>query len=220
MQCYRKPTTVSICASEAAHSSLLNRGIRRTESYSSTLVSLSLQWLEARTRSRALINVIIFPASDIAFGDTGIRRSVINRLKELYPSLYDETNVVLSSTHEHAGPGGYTENLLSQITSLGYVRETAEAIVQGTLLAVQHAHRNLAPGSLAVGNITVLDGNINRSPSAYLANPPEERSRYNGDQDKTLTLLRFLDSQGNKKGFLSFYAVHGTSLYNVISSPF
>ncbi|KAH9976114.1 Neutral/alkaline nonlysosomal ceramidase [Lactifluus volemus] len=186
------------------------------------MLSQTDKGLHMRQRSRAFIiaealnstNRVVFINADIAFGDTGIRRSVINHLKELYQGLYDETNVVLSSTHQHAGVGGYTENLLPQITSLGYVRETAEAIVQGTLRAVQRAHKNLAPGSLALGNATVADGNINRSPSAYLANPSEERGGYNSDQDKTLTLLRFHDSQGNKIGFLSFYAVHGTSLYH------
>ena len=60
-----------------------------------------------------------------------------------------------------------------------------------------------------------MDGNRNRSPSAYLANPAEERARYEYDQDKDLTLLRFDDASGNARGFLSFYAVHGTSIYEV-----
>jgi hypothetical protein len=38
---------------------------------------------------------------------------------------------------------------------------------------------------------------------------------YPYDQDKELTLLRFDDENGNARGFLSFFAVHGTSLYNV-----
>jgi neutral ceramidase len=159
--------------------------------------------------------VIVFWRSDIAFGDTGIRRSVISRLAELFPSVYDERNVAIVGTHQHAGVGGYPENLLPQITSLGYVPETAAAIVQGTVLAVQRAHANLAPGSLGLGNVTVTDANRNRSPSAYLANPPEERAQYDGDQDTALTLLRFVDANGARIGFLSFFPVHGTSLYEV-----
>lgn len=46
----------------------------------------------------------------------------------------------------------------------------------------------------------------------------EERARYQYDQDKDMTVLRFDDSQGNARGFLSFLAVHGTSLYNVCAS--
>ena len=74
---------------------------------------------------------------------------------------------------------------------------------------------SLAPGEHSCGNTTVLDGNINRSPFAYLANPAAERARYEHDQDKDMTLLRFDDQSGNARGFLSFYPVHGTSIYEV-----
>ncbi|TFY57319.1 hypothetical protein EVG20_g8593, partial [Dentipellis fragilis] len=167
----------------------------------------SLLRLHARLAHAAIIFV------DIAMGDTGVRRSIVSQLSSLYPGVYDNTNIALVSTHQHSGVGGYLENLLPQITSLGYVKETADAIVQGTVLAVQRAHANLAPGKLSLGNTSVVDGNINRSPSAYLANPADERAKYQYDQDKDLTLLRFDDASGNARGFLSFFAVHGTSLY-------
>ncbi|KAJ3969998.1 Neutral/alkaline nonlysosomal ceramidase [Lentinula raphanica] len=177
--------------------------------------------LHMRQRSRVFIvaeqdnpsNTIVFINADIAMGDTGVRRSIVSNLTTLYPGLYTNENIAFVGTHQHSGVGGYLENLLPQITSLGYVAATANAIVQGTVLAVQRAHDSLAPGSLSLGNTTVLNANINRSPSAYLANPAEERARYEFDQDKELTLLRFDDTSGNARGFLSFFAVHGTSLY-------
>ncbi|THH28983.1 hypothetical protein EUX98_g5201 [Antrodiella citrinella] len=146
-------------------------------------------------------------------GDTGVRRTIVSELSTQYPGLYTNENIALSSTHQHSGVGGYLEDLLPQLTSLGYVKQTADAIVAGTVLAVQRAHDSLAPGTLSLGNTTVLDANINRSPSAYLANPADERARFEYDQDKELSLLRFDDAQGNARGFLSFFPVHGTSLY-------
>ena len=151
-------------------------------------------------------------------GDTGIRRSIVKALSSQFPDLYNNDNIALVSTHQHSGVGGYLENLLPQITALGYVKQSADAIVAGTVLAVQRAHNSLAPGKLSVGNTTVLDGNINRSPFAYLANPAAERARYEHDQDKDMTLLRFDDQSGNARGFLSFYPVHGTSIYEVCSA--
>jgi len=152
-------------------------------------------------------------------GDTGIRRSIVSTLSAKYPDLYNKDNIAVVSTHQHSGVGGYVENLLPQLTSLGYVKQTADAIVTGTVLAVQRAHDSLAPGSLSLGNTTVLDGNINRSPSAYLANPADERARYQYDQDKDMSLLRFDDANGKARGFLSFFPVHGTSLYIVSEFP-
>ncbi|TFK19427.1 ceramidase [Coprinopsis marcescibilis] len=136
-----------------------------------------------------------------------------NRIVFINAGLYNDQNIAFVGTHSHAGVGGYLENLLPQITSLGYVKQTADAIVDGTVLAVQRAHASIAPGRLSVGSTNIVDGNINRSPIAYLANPAEERARYQYDTDKELTLLRFDDDNGNARGFLSFFPVHGTSLY-------
>lgn len=148
-------------------------------------------------------------------GDTGVRRTIISQLSSLYPGVYSKDNVAFVATHSHAGVGGYVENLLPQITSLGYVKETADAIVAGTVRAVQRAHGSLAPGRLRLGNATVLDANVNRSPTAYLANPAEERAKYQYDVDKDMTVLRFDDESGKARGLLSFFPVHGTSLYIV-----
>ncbi|KAL1940348.1 hypothetical protein VTO73DRAFT_8920 [Trametes versicolor] len=177
--------------------------------------------LHMRQRSRAFIvadasnssNRFVFINADIAMGDTGVRRSIVAALSAQYPGLYTNDNIALSSTHQHSGVGGYLEDLLPQITALGYVKAAADAIVAGTVLAVQRAHNSLAPGKLSLGNTSVVDGNRNRSPSAYLANPAAERAQYEFDQDKDLTLLRFDDASGSARGFLSFYAVHGTSIY-------
>ncbi|KAF9041756.1 Neutral/alkaline nonlysosomal ceramidase [Hymenopellis radicata] len=176
--------------------------------------------LHMRQFSRAFIvadsdltNRFVFINADIAMGDSGVRRSIVSRLSTLYPGLYSDSNIALIGTHQHSGVGGYLENLLPQITALGYVPQTANAIIDGTVLAVQRAHESLAPGSLSVGNTTILDANINRSPSAYLANPQAERDRYQYDQDKDITVLRFDDASGNARGLLSFFAVHGTSIY-------
>ena len=152
--------------------------------------------------------------SDIAMGDTGVRRTIVSELSSQFPGLYSDSNIAFVGTHQHSGVGGYLENLLPQITALGYVNASAAAIIQGTVLAAQRAHASLSPGTLSVGNTTIPDGNRNRSPSAYLANPEEERARYEFDQDKDFTLVRFDDAEsGNARGFLSFFAVHGTSIY-------
>ncbi|KAF7348448.1 Neutral ceramidase [Mycena venus] len=175
--------------------------------------------LHQRQRARAFIvgetattaNRIVFVNADIAMGDTGIRRAILAALAAKYGTLYTAQNVAISSTHQHSGVGGYLENVLPQITSLGFVPQTYNAIVQGVLLAIDRAHASLAPGTLAIGNTTVAGGNINRSPTAYLANPAAERAMYvseGGDQDKIMSLLSF-----GSRGFLSFFPVHGTSLY-------
>lgn len=146
---------------------------------------------------RFSVKLYIYPYSintDIAMSDTGIRRTIVSELEARFQSLYTNANVALVGTHSHSGVAGYAENLLLQLSSLGYINQTAQAIIDGTVLAVQRAHESLKPGSLSLGSGTVLDANINRSPSAYVANPKEERERYEYNVDKEMTVLRFDDS--------------------------
>ncbi|QRV98314.1 hypothetical protein RhiJN_26333 [Ceratobasidium sp. AG-Ba] len=160
---------------------------------------------------------ILFVNSDLQSGDTAVRKGILDRLQVLYPGLYTEANFALVGTHSHAGVAGFLNNLLPQLTSLGFVKQTYDAIVNGTVLAVQRAHESLALGTLSVGNVTVLDTNINRSPFAYEANPASERAKLQFEtiflQIPELHLLKFKSSNGTDRGFLSFFPVHGTSLY-------
>lgn len=79
-------------------------------------------------------------------------------------------------------------------------------------------------GTLAYADTNItgdLDANINRSPYSYLANPADERAKYEYDVDKGLTMLRFQRaSDGLNIGVLSWHAVsehHNISLRKVIS---
>ncbi|EEQ87912.2 alkaline ceramidase [Blastomyces dermatitidis ER-3] len=158
----------------------------------------------------------VYLVLDNAMGDTAIRQGILDGLRALGGEYtrYGKMNVAVTGTHSHAGPGAWLNYLLPQITSLGFDKQSYRAIVDGALLSIKRAHENLAPGRLSFGSIEVEDGAINRSPSAYIANPEEEKKRYNSDVDKTLTLLKF-DRIADQKtiGILTFYPVHGTSLF-------
>lgn len=58
----------------------------------------------------------------------------------------------------------------------------------------------------------ILDAGINRSPSAYLNNPEEERRKYKYDTDKEMTLLKFVDDEWGPVGSFNWFATHGTSM--------
>jgi neutral ceramidase len=153
---------------------------------------------------------------DTQSGDTAIRHGILQGLADLGPeyAVYSKNNVAVTGTHSHSGPGAWLNYLLPQITSNGFSKESYQAIVDGSILAIQRAHESIAPGSLSFGTTKVTDANINRSPAAYLENPEAERAKYSDDVDKELTLLEFRAAENDKTlGFLSWFPVHGTSLY-------
>ncbi|KAH6649891.1 Neutral/alkaline nonlysosomal ceramidase [Chaetomium tenue] len=163
----------------------------------------------------------VYLVLDTQSGDTAVRYGIINGLQELGPAyaVYNHHNVAVTGTHSHAGPAGWLNYLLPQITSKGFDHQGYRAIVDGALLSIRKAHESLRPGYLSVGTTKVQGANINRSLFAYLANPEQERTKYNvsadddGSVEKDLTLLKFQRASDNKNiGVLTWFPTHGTSL--------
>ncbi|KAJ3211282.1 hypothetical protein HDU67_004624 [Dinochytrium kinnereticum] len=144
------------------------------------------------------------------------------------PNLYTTSNLLISATHTHSGTGGYNDDFLYQVTSFGVYKGVREAIAEGVAEAVVKAHWDLEGGGvsdvlLAVGKVT--DASVNRSPRAYMLNPPEERAQYEANVDQSFPVISIrprLQTPANKtddndpilKGVMSFFAVHATSMDN------
>jgi neutral ceramidase len=160
-------------------------------------------------------NRTVFVNLDACMAAQAVTFRVIQKLKLRYgPDVYTEQNVALSGTHTHSGPAGYLQYLVYDITGLGFISETFEALVDGIERAIVRAHENLQPGTLSVAVGELLDANINRSPTAYLENPEEERKKYQYNIDKEMTVLAAEDSLGTPLGAFSWFPVHGTSMNN------
>ena len=179
--------------------------------------------LRQRLYSRAFIvgdvdkseDCFVYLVLDTQSGDTAVRYGILRGLSELGPeyAIYGQKNVAITGTHSHSGPGAWLNYLLPQITSKGFDKQSYQAIVDGAILSIKRAHESLRPGHLSIGSVDIHDANINRSPFAYLANPEEERKRYEHNVDKTMTMLRFQSAENGKNlGILTWFPVHGTSM--------
>ena len=56
---------------------------------------------------------------------------MIQKLQEELGSTFTAENVVLSATHTHSGPAGFLQYILFEVTSLGFVEQTFDALVNG-----------------------------------------------------------------------------------------
>ena len=54
---------------------------------------------------------VVFVSIDCAMMGQLVKLFVLEELESLYPGVYNEANVVLSSTHTHSGPAG--KNMIS-----------------------------------------------------------------------------------------------------------
>jgi len=58
-------------------------------------------------------------------------------LKDLYGSVYTEDNVCISGIHTHSGPGGYWQYVLYEVTSLGFVKQSLDVVVDGIVESIK-----------------------------------------------------------------------------------
>ncbi|XP_031397064.1 neutral ceramidase 2-like isoform X2 [Punica granatum] len=155
---------------------------------------------------------VVFVNLDACMASQIVTTKVLERLKARYGDLYTEQNVAISGTHTHAGPGGYLQYVLYIVTSLGFVRQSFDAIVDGIEKSIIQAHENLQPGSIFINRGEILVAGVNRSPSAYLNNPASERNKYKCNVDKEMTLIKFMDDEWGPVGAFNWFATHGTSM--------
>lgn len=155
---------------------------------------------------------VVFVNLDACMASQLVTIKVLERLKSRYGDLYTAENVAISGIHTHAGPGGYLQYVVYIVTSFGFVHQSFNVIVEGIEKSIIEAHENLRQGSVYVNKGDILDAGVNRSPSAYLNNPPNERSKYKYDVDKEMTLLKFVDKEWGPVGSFSWFPTHGTSM--------
>ncbi|KAL4710654.1 hypothetical protein ACJJTC_003290 [Scirpophaga incertulas] len=178
------------------------------------------QGIHLRQFSRAFVfeddagSKLVFVSVDAAMMGNGVRQEVIKRLQKRYGDTYSEKNVIVSGTHTHSTPGGFLQDFLFDLPILGFVRETYFAYITGIYKSIVIAHSRLRSARMEYGEVEVLDANINRSPTSYLKNPPEERAKYKYDVDKTLVQVKFLSPTNEVIGAINWFAVHPTSMNN------
>ncbi|TAK94564.1 MAG: alkaline ceramidase, partial [Aquabacterium sp.] len=174
--------------------------------------------IHQRLRARAFIvqDAATQKSAVVVITDTGlvtqaIHQAVLKRLAGKYGTLYNAQNVLISATHTHAGPGGYSHYALYNITILGFQKKTFEAIVDGIVEAIDKAHRSKAPGDITLNQGELTNASRNRSAPAFRLNAAADRAAFPLEIDPLMSVLTF--RQGGKAvGALSLFPTHGTSM--------
>ncbi|BDA77999.1 neutral ceramidase [Leptospira kobayashii] len=157
---------------------------------------------------------VVFVSADLAMIFQSVKQGVSRKIasdSELSP-YYNESNVLLSATHTHSGPGGYSHYFLYNVTTSGFIKQNYDVIVDGIYRSIKLAHKNLVPGKVFVSQGELTDASKNRSPVAYDKNPLGERNSYSSNVDTTMTLLKLVAEDGREIGTVNWFAVHPTNV--------
>ncbi|QUH03330.1 neutral/alkaline ceramidase [Saccharopolyspora erythraea] len=140
-----------------------------------------------------------------------VHQAVLRRLGERFGDRYTEQNVLITATHTHAGPGGYSHHLLYNLTTIGFHRRTFDAVVDGIVESAERAHADLAPAELTLTHGELRDASANRSRAAFDRNPGDIRAHFPDAIDPQTSLLR-IERAGRAVGAVNWFATHGTSM--------
>lgn len=136
--------------------------------------------------------------------------AVLDKLKAMYGDLYQDENVVITATHTHVSPAGYSYYNLYDVSVGGFYQENFDILVSGIVDAAKQAHESKSPGRIYYNTGDLYNASINRSLVAYNLN--KDAADY-PSIDPEMTVLKFV--QGDKEvGMISFFAVHPTNLNN------
>lgn len=170
--------------------------------------------IHLRQRSRAFAVAepatgrrLVLVVADIGMFFANVREAVLARL-DVRPE-----ELLLTATHTHAGPGGFSGYRMYNTTNKGLRPHTLAAVVDGVVASVRHALADLAPGRLVLSRGELHDASVNRSPGAFARNPAADRAHFPDAVDPMTTLLR-LEREGRVVGVVNWFATHGTSLTN------
>jgi neutral ceramidase len=176
--------------------------------------------IHTRLRSRAFVfadpitdHRVLLIINDLPLIFSSITREVLRRLAGRFGETYTESNVMITATHTHCGPGGYSHHRLYNSTTDGFRPKTFGAIVEGIVEAVERAHEDLAPATLRLAHGELRDASVNRSRAAFDRNPQEDKDFFPDAIDPQTTLLR-VDRDGEPVGAIDWFAAHNTSMTN------
>jgi neutral ceramidase len=176
--------------------------------------------LHMRLRSRAFVfqheasgQRVLLSINDLPMIFQSVHGAVLSRLSGKYGSAYTEQNVLITATHTHCGPGGYSHHLLYNSNTGGFRPLTFAAIVDGIVEAAVRAHEDLAPTELLLGHGELYGASSNRSRAAFDRNPAADRAFFPNGVDPQTTVLA-MKRDGDVVGVVNWFATHCTSMTN------
>ena len=159
---------------------------------------------------------MVYVCCDLGMISESVRACVLAQIADLG---FSEHGVMLTATHTHSGPSGFSSYLFYAMAGPGYSRSVHDTIVDGIVAAIRQAVARLTPAWLRVGSGQVPlheDLAFNRAMRSHNRNPdvtPLERTQRAAAVDRTMTVLRVDAVDGRPLGLLSWFGVHCTTVH-------
>ncbi len=163
-------------------------------------------------------SALAYVCADLGMIAAGLRVAVLDCLADEHSALgLDAASVVLTATHTHSGPSGFSHALFYDLAGPGFSQRVFDDLVRGIVRSILDAHRRLVPARLGLGVGEVPREPpiaFNRSLDAYRQNAEVRGEVSAADAvDRAMTLLVAKDEDGVALGAISFFGLHGTTVH-------
>ncbi len=162
-----------------------------------------------------------YVVADIAFPARSLRVGILQRVAALRPELpIAHGNFMLTTTHTHSAPGGYTWELFYNLQIPGFSPAVLGTFVNGCADAIIEAWDRKQDTLLTYDTVEIPSGEqvaFNRSVRAYNANRDTDnvsQGHRNEAVDRCMRALVMRDTDGRPFACLSWFAVHCTSVHS------
>jgi neutral ceramidase len=162
---------------------------------------------------------LVYVCCDLGMISESLRQAVLARVCTRGSGL-TEHDLMLTATHTHSGPSGFSTYFFYALAGPGVSRRVHDGLADGVAAAVRAALAALRPARAWVhaGWIPATEAlSFNRSVEAYNRNEdatPVSWERRDEAVDRTMTVLRVDDEAGAPLGLVSWFPVHGTSVHS------
>jgi len=87
-------------------------------------LSQTTKGIHLRLKSRAFVIEeptsgvrVAIVVADLGMVFNSIKKDILRKLQMEFPNMYTDSNLLLSATHTHSGPGGFSDNDLFNVTA-------------------------------------------------------------------------------------------------------
>ncbi|MEK7689407.1 MAG: neutral/alkaline non-lysosomal ceramidase N-terminal domain-containing protein, partial [Bdellovibrionota bacterium] len=178
-----------------------NRGIH-------TRLYARAAYFETATESFAFVSL------DQAMVPELLKQDVLKLLQLWTPGKFNDSNVMLTATHTHAGPAGYMHHPLYLLASGGFDKKYFSYLTRQVATAIDAARRSSVKARVSVAQTELTDASFNQSVIPYSLNLNASDFEY--DRNPLSTTIRIEKNDGSARpiGLINWFSVHPTSLGN------
>ena len=163
---------------------------------------------------------VAFVCADLSMITDSLRLGVLERLEVRVPELGIGTSeLLLTATHTHSGPGGYGHHLFYNLPNPGFSPRVLRTLIDRIVDGIVEAAAAARPARLRISTTRVPEAEpiaFNRSLAAYNRNPEVRTVRWEQRRtavDRNMTVLRIDDADGAPIGLIDWFPLHGTSVH-------